>query len=99
MPRGRNHCKNIAHIPAGISAGWHRGVETDKTQRKQVRVLLKSMGIALRTVGTIPAKADPEAQKSFINEELEPLLEPGVPVTLVLDKARCQKCKIVWVLA
>ena len=41
----------------------------------QVRQFLKSLGMKVRKVGQIPAKADVEAQDRFKIEELEPRLE------------------------
>jgi hypothetical protein len=38
-------------------------------------VFLKSIGMAPRKVGTIPAKADSEEQERFVKEDLEPRLE------------------------
>ncbi|MFV9676586.1 MAG: IS630 family transposase, partial [Methanosarcinales archaeon] len=150
------------------------------SSENRVREFLKSIGMAPRKMGMIPAKADPEKQESFIKEELEPRFEEArggrrvvffvdaahfvlapflgilwcftrlfikapagrkrfnvlgalnavthelvtvtndtyinaqsfcdllwcisrldikVPITLILDNARYQKCKIVWVLA
>ena len=41
----------------------------------QVRQFLKKLGVKRRKVGHVPAKADPEKQKTFLEEELEPRLE------------------------
>ena len=41
----------------------------------QVRQFLKSLGMKIRKVGQIPAKADVEAQERFKTEKLEPRLE------------------------
>src|SRR3954465_86066 len=46
-----------------------------KRSEPQVSQFLKSLGIKRRKVGMIPAKADPEKQASFLQEELEPVLE------------------------
>ena len=103
-----------------------------KRSENRVREFLKSIGMAPRKVGMIPAKADPEEQESFLKEQLEPRLEEArggqrvvffvdaahfvlapflgilwcisrldirVPITLILDNARYQKCKLVWELA
>jgi transposase len=48
------------------------GIERKPTQ---VRQFLKSLGMKPRKVGTIPAKADVEAQESFKKKSLEPRLE------------------------
>ena len=41
----------------------------------QVRKFLKDLGMKRLKVGHIPAKADPEKQKTFLEEELQPRLE------------------------
>ena len=41
----------------------------------QVKKFLKRLGLKRRKVGQIPAKADPEKQQKFLDEELEPRLE------------------------
>lgn len=41
----------------------------------QVRKFLKGLGMKRLKVGHVPAKADPEKQKAFLEEELEPRLE------------------------
>jgi len=41
----------------------------------QVKKFLKRLGLKRRKVGQIPAKADPEKQQIFLDEELEPRLE------------------------
>jgi len=41
----------------------------------QVRQFLKRLGMKYLKVGHVPAKADPEEQKAFLEEELEPRLE------------------------
>lgn len=43
----------------------------------QVKKFLKRLGLKRRKVGQIPAKADPEKQQIFLDEELEPRLEEG----------------------
>ena len=46
-----------------------------KRKPTQIRNLLKSIGMRILKVGTIPAKANPEKQKKFKEDELEPCLE------------------------
>nr|QNO55534.1 hypothetical protein IBJMOJJD_00019 [Methanosarcinales archaeon ANME-1 ERB7]QNO55655.1 hypothetical protein AMFAPHJD_00030 [Methanosarcinales archaeon ANME-1 ERB7] len=170
------------HPPASVKEAMARIEELTGIKRSEnrVREFLKSIGMAPRKVGMIPAKADSEEQESFLKEELEPRLEEarggqrvvffvdaahfvlapflgilwcftrlfikapagrkrfnvlgalnavnhelvtvtndtyinaqsfcdllwrisrlniGVPITLVLDNARYQKCKLVWALA
>jgi transposase len=170
------------HPPASVKEAMAKIEELTGIKRSEnrVRVFLKSIGLAPRKVGTIPAKADPDEQETFIKEELETRLDEakagqrvvffvdaahfvlapflgilwsftrlfikapsgrkrfnvlgalnavthelitvtndtyinaqsvcdllwriarldlGVPITLVLDNARYQKCKIVWELA
>jgi transposase len=41
----------------------------------QVKKFLKRLGLKRRKVGQIPAKADPEKQQKFLDEELEPRIE------------------------
>lgn len=41
----------------------------------QVRRFIKRLGMRYRKMGQIPAKADPEAQAVFLEQELEPLIE------------------------
>jgi transposase len=168
--------------PASVKEAMAKIEELTGIQRTEnrVREFLKSIGMNPRKVGTIPAKADPDEQERFLQEELEPRLDEaksgqrvvyfvdaahfvlapflgilwcftrlfikapsgrkrfnvlgalnavthelttvtndtyinaqsfcdllwciarlniGVPVTLVLDNVRYQKCKIVWELA
>lgn len=40
----------------------------------QVRRFIKRLGMSYQKMGQIPAKADPEAQATFLEEELEPLI-------------------------
>jgi transposase len=170
------------HPPASVKEAMAKIEELTGIKRSEnrVREFLKSIGLAPRKVGTIPAKADPDEQETFIKEELETRLDEakvgqravffvdaahfvlapflgilwsftrlfikapsgrkrlnvlgalnavthelitvtndtyinaqsvcdllwriarlniGVPITLVLDNARYQKCKIVWELA
>lgn len=44
----------------------------------QVRKFLKDLGVKRLKVGQIPAKADPEKQKTFLEEDLEPRLEEAL---------------------
>jgi transposase len=56
----------------------------------QVRQFLKSLGMKVRKVGQIPAKADVEAQERFKTEELEPRLQEaksGQRVVFFMDAA------------
>jgi transposase len=46
-----------------------------RRSENRVRVYLKSIGMKRRKVGMIPAKADPEKQKRFVKEELNPRLK------------------------
>lgn len=41
----------------------------------QVRKFIKDLGLKRLKVGQVPSKADPEKQKAFLEEELEPRLE------------------------
>lgn len=41
----------------------------------QIRVFMKKIGLKLRKIGQIPAKADAAEQKAFLDEELTPRLE------------------------
>ena len=61
-----------------------------KRSENRVREFLKSIGMAPRKVGTIPAKADSEEQESLLKEELEPRLEEaqgGQRVVFFVDAA------------
>jgi transposase len=40
----------------------------------QVREFLKAIEMRFMKVGSVPAKADPEVQEKFLNEEIEPRL-------------------------
>lgn len=170
------------HPPATVKEAMAK-IETLtglKRSETQVRTFLKAIGMKCRKVGMLPAKADPEKQAQFLEEELEPMLEeaqaghrkvyfvdaahfvlapflgflwsftrlfiqapagrqrfnvlgaldaishelitvtndsyinalsvcdllrqlralyPDIPITLILDNARYQKCKVVWALA
>jgi len=65
------------HPPATIKEACARiedltGIKRSSTQ---VRQFLRSMGMKCLKVGMIPAKADPEVQEEFKNNELEPRLK------------------------
>ena len=49
----------------------------DLTRRSptQVRKFLKKLGMKRLKVGHIPAKADPQAQQDYLENQLEPRLE------------------------
>jgi hypothetical protein len=47
------------------------GVQRSETQ---VREFLKKLGLRCRRVGMIPAKADPEAQARYLQQEMQPRL-------------------------
>ena len=63
--------------PASVKEAMAKIKELTGIKRSENRVheFLKSIGMAPRKVGTIPAKADPDEQESFVKEELEPRLE------------------------
>ena len=65
------------HPPASVKEAMAMIEELTGIKRSEnrVRVFLKSIGMAPRKVGTIPAKADHEEQERFVKEELEPRLE------------------------
>ena len=65
------------HPPASVKEAMAKIEELTGIKRSEnrVREFLKSIGMAPRKVGMIPAKADPEEQESFLKEELEPRLE------------------------
>lgn len=46
-----------------------------KRSPERVRIFMKKMGMKIRKVGMIPAKADVEAQEKFLVNELEPRLQ------------------------
>lgn len=66
-----------ANPPQTINEAVKRIEELTGIRRSptQVRKFLKSLGMKRLKVGHIPAKADPEKQKTFLEEELEPRLE------------------------
>ena len=63
--------------PATINQAVERIEQLTGLRRSptQVRRFLKNLGMKRRKVGHVPAKADPEKQKTFLKEELEPRLE------------------------
>ena len=80
------------HPPASVKEAMAKIEELTGIKRSEnrVRTFLKSIGMAPRKVGTIPAKADPEAQENFIKEEMEPRLEEamcGQRVVFFVDAA------------
>jgi len=63
------------------------GLQRGKTQ---TRLFLHKLGFKVRRVGGIPSKADPQAQKDFLETEMEPRLEQAQQekrVVLFLDAA------------
>jgi len=62
------------HPPATVKEATAKIEELTGIKRnpERVRQFMKKMGMKLRKVGTIPAKADVEAQERFVKEELEP---------------------------
>ncbi len=66
-----------AHPPATANEAAERIEKLTGIRRSptQVREFLKRMGMKWRKVGHIPAKADPERQQAFLEEELEPRLK------------------------
>lgn len=65
------------HPPATMKQAMHEieALTGIKRSEPQVRQFLKGMGIKRRKVGSLPAKADPDAQAAFRAEQLEPRLE------------------------
>jgi transposase len=65
------------HPPASVKKATAEIEELTgiKLSENRVREFFKSIGMAPRKVGMIPAKADPDEQERFIKEELEPRLE------------------------
>jgi len=65
------------HPPASVKEAMAKIEELTGIKRSEnrVREFLKSIGMAPRKVGMIPAKADLDKQEQFIKEELEPRLE------------------------
>ena len=64
------------HPPRSLNQALSQIGELTGLQRSptQVSKFLKKMGMRCRKVGLIPAKADPEAQASFLTEQLQPRL-------------------------
>ena len=80
------------HLPASVKEAMAKIEEQTGIKRSEnrVREFLKSIGMAPRKVGMIPAKADSEEQESFLKEELEPRLEEargGQRVVFFVDAA------------
>ena len=80
------------HPPTSVKEAMAKVEELTGIKRSEnrVRVFLKSIGMAPRKVGMIPAKADSEGQERFIKEELEPRLEEaesGKRVVFFVDAA------------
>ena len=78
--------------PASVAEAAHRIEQLTGLKRgpTQVRQFLKSLGMKVRKVGQIPAKADIEAQERFKTEVLEPRLEEaksGRRVIFFMDAA------------
>jgi transposase len=65
------------HPPATLKEAAAKILELTGIKRSPSAVgrFLNSLGMAPRRVGTIPSKADPEAQEHFFINELEPRLE------------------------
>jgi transposase len=65
------------HPPATLKEAAAKILELTGIKRSPSAVgrFLNSLGMAPRRVGTIPSKADPEAQERFLINELEPRLE------------------------
>ncbi|MCD6456583.1 MAG: DUF2789 family protein [Methanophagales archaeon] len=80
------------HLPASVKEAMAKIEEQTGIKRSEnrVREFLKSIGMAPRKVGMIPAKADHEKQESFLKEDLEPRLEEarvGQRVVFFVDAA------------
>jgi len=67
----------LNHPPATMKEAAHRleALTGIKRSEPQVSQFLKSLGLKRRKVGMMPAKADPEKQATFKQDQLEPLLE------------------------
>ena len=63
--------------PTTVKEARSRIEEVTKVRRSlsQIRVFMKKIGLKLRKVGQIPAKADPIKQKTFLEQELTPRIE------------------------
>ncbi len=66
-----------AHPPKTINEAVKRIEELTGIHRSptQVNKFLKDLGLKRLKVGQVPSKANPEKQKTFLEEELEPRLE------------------------
>lgn len=64
------------HPPATVKQAQHVIETLTGIQRQQTQVcaFLKHLGMQRRKVGTVPAKADPEAQEVYLEAEMEPRL-------------------------
>jgi transposase len=65
------------HPPATIKEAMAKIEELTGLKRSepQIRQFLKAIGMKCRKVGMLPAKADPQKQEQFKQEQLEPALE------------------------
>lgn len=74
------------HPPATIkeAAAVIEKITGIKRSLTQTRKFLKSIKMARRKTGSIPAKVDVEKQRAFLNNELEPKLEEARTGKLVL---------------
>lgn len=65
------------HPCASLKAAVSKVEDLTKLKRSvpQVEKFLKKMGLKYRKVGAIPAKADPQKQETFVQEELQPRLD------------------------
>jgi transposase len=80
--------------PASVAEAAQRIAQLTGLKRgpTQVRQFLRSLGMKVRKVGQMPAKADVEAQERFKTEELEPRLQEaksGQRVVFFMDAAHC----------
>ena len=66
--------KHPPHTAGEAAAFIKRHLEIDLSPNR-VLVFLKSLGIKRLKVGQIPAKADVEAQQTFVEDQLEPRLD------------------------
>jgi transposase len=66
--------KHPPHSAGEAAAFIKRHLEIDLSPNR-VLIFLKSLGIKRLKVGQIPAKADVEAQQTFVEEQLEPRIE------------------------
>lgn len=65
------------HPPASVKEAAAKIEELTGVKRstERVRVFMRRMGMEVRKVGVIPAKADVEVQKKFLDEKLGPRLD------------------------